>query len=120
MKNMAIRVINHINSSGVNGAPLDCSNLFNVSVQAVSTGTPTVVIKIQASNDPIIGCPLDANGAPVPQNWTDISGATVSIGAAGSFLIPKLDICYQWIRVVMTSGSADTGQTVADLKALGY
>lgn len=120
MKNMAIRVINHINSSSVNSDPIDCSNIFSISAQAVSTGSPTVVVKLQASNDPPASLPLDANGKPIPQNWTDISGASVSVGAAGTFLIPKLDICYQYIRVVSTTGSADTGNTAVDIKVLGY
>ncbi len=88
-----------------NGPAIDASQLLQISVQAViASGTsPTGSVKIQASNDV---CHTGNQPTPfVPTNWTDISGATVSYTDNGSLLIPKLDLCYRWIRIVNTFGS---------------
>lgn len=118
MKNMAIQALSSSNSSTTNGETLDCSNIFSVSAQAVSTGTPTGSFKLQASNDPAASLPVDSNGKPVPQNWTDIASATGSISAAGSVLIAKIDICYQWIRAVFISSGAGV-QTISPIADTG-
>ena len=62
-------------------------------------------MKLQASNDEQ---PDLRNAGWVPTNWSDISGATVAISGAGAFLIPKTDLCYQWVRVVYTNSGTGT------------
>ncbi len=65
------------------------------SLQMVISGTgqsaPAGNLLIQVSNDP----PLQTEG---PTNWS--TGATLAVAAAGVFLVPKLDISYQWIRAL--------------------
>lgn len=98
--------------SSANGAAIGSANLFSLSVQVIASGTaPVGALKVQISND----APNTVGG---PTNWTDISGATVSVTGVGSFLIPKTEICYQWIRLVWTKTSG-TGVVTAKLQALG-
>lgn len=88
-------------------APQDCSNIMAGSVQVISTGAVGTA-KLQASNDKV-----------APSNWTDISGATVSVTGSGSFLIPKMDLCYRWIQVVYTNSSS-TGNVTANFEGIGF
>jgi hypothetical protein len=87
-------------------------NLHLASLQVIMTGTAAGTVKLQASNDE----PLN-NVAP--SNWVDISGATVSVSAAGIFLIPKLDVCYNFLRAVYTFASG-TGTVTAKIHMIGY
>lgn len=93
-------------------AAIPALNLFNVSAQATAVGAGAAgTLKIQASNDE----PVAANA--VPTNWSDIPSATIAVAGAGAFLIPKTDLCYQWIRFVYTNSG--TGTISARFKALG-
>lgn len=108
------------NTATTNSEAIECVDVIAISVQAVSTGTPTSVLKIQASNDSPVGKPGVSSGVFTPTNWTDIASATVSIGAAGTFLIPKTDLCYEFIRLVLTGTGGATGTTTVNIKVLGY
>lgn len=99
-------------SSNKNSVAIDSQNMSFASVVVKMTGTAAGTVKIQASNDE----PTTSAG---PNNWVDISGATVSVSAAGTFIIPKLDICYNFIRVVYTFTSG-TGTVTASLHMIGY
>lgn len=85
-----------------NGTAIDTGQMLYMSAQVVTTAasSPVFTVKLQASNDVCI-----TGNAPtpfVPSNWTDIASATVSVSAAGVMLIPKTDICYRWVRAVVT------------------
>ena len=95
-----------------NSVAVDSQNMSFASVVVKMTGTAAGTVKIQASNDE----PTTAAG---PNNWVDISGASVAVSAAGTFIIPKLDICYQYVRVVYTFSSG-TGTVTASLHMIGY
>jgi hypothetical protein len=95
----------------VSSAAIPALNLFAASAQITSVGAGAAgTLKMQASNDD----PLAPNQ---PTNWSDISGASVAVSGAGSFLIPKLDLCYQWVRLVYTNSGSGTIQVV--FKAIG-
>ena len=95
-----------------NSQIVDARNLHLASVHVSMTGTAAGTVKLQASNDePTTGLP--------PSNFVDISGATVSVSAAGQFLIPKLDVCYNYIRAVYTATSG-TGTVTAKIHMIGY
>jgi hypothetical protein len=85
----------------------DTSNIFAGSVQVISTGAMGT-LKLQASND---------KNSPV--NWSDISGASVSVTGSGAFLIPKLDLCYRYIRAIYTNSSG-SGDITANFEGMGY
>ena len=84
------------------------------SLQVIATGSPNCAVKIQVSND--IG-EQQANAGFQPTNWSDLSGATVTANSATTFLIPKTEICYNWVRVVCAAGG--TGTITANLNARG-
>ena len=93
----------------VTTAAIPSLNLFSCSAQVTATGSAAGTLKIQASNDDI------PNGPPV--NFSDIPSATIAVSGAGTFLIPKTDLCYQYIRLVYTNSGTGTISVV--LKALG-
>lgn len=94
---------------------LDSSYLFATSAQAVATGSPVGVLKLQFSNDHAFASPNNQT----PTNWSDIPNATVSISAAGVFAIPRTELCYQWIRAVYTFTSG-TGAITVETNSLGF
>ncbi len=99
----------------VTSAIMDSRNLFYMSAQIAATGSAAGTLKIQVSNDEK---PVLANDtAWQPTNWSDLSGASVSVSGAGAFLIPKTDLCYQYIRAVYTNSGTGTISVV--IKALG-
>lgn len=99
--------------------PIQAQNLFNGSVTGVVTGASTGALKIQVSND--IPNPVESVPGVIPTitNWADLSGVTVTLSAAGVFIIPKFDICYEWIRLVYTKNNGSAGTISANLKTLG-
>lgn len=86
---------------------VDASQMFAASVQAVTTGTATGTIKLQASDD-LIGGSL---------RWSDI--ATVAVSGAGTYLIPKTELAYQYVRVTYVNTSG-TGAISANLALKGF
>lgn len=114
-------VLSALNNATTNGSAIPADNILQVSVQVVSTGTPTGVVKLQYSNDPNQGLVNDSNYSLVPVHWSDIPSASVAVNAAGVFSIPITTICYGFIRAVYTDGSggAGTGTTSVNMKSNG-
>lgn len=98
----------------VNSVALDAENLYQCSAQIVCTGSAAGTLKLQASNDIQLG---QQPSTLTPTNWSDIPSATVTVSGAGSYLIPKTDICYQYVRLVYTNSG--TGTISVNIKALG-
>lgn len=104
-------------STNINGPAIPSSFLFKASAQAVVAGSsPTGTLELQGSNDVSNGA-IQGVAPFTPTNWTLI-GSTVAVSAAGTFIVPATDICYEYIRLVWlkTSGS---GTITARVKALG-
>jgi hypothetical protein len=99
------------------GVVIDSDFLFYASAIAVTTGTAAGTLTIQGSNDaqPL---PRDSNGNFVPANWINIPLATVAVAGAGTYIIPKTDVCYAFIRARYTSVSG-TGTISVNMKTLG-
>jgi hypothetical protein len=94
-------------------AAMDARQLFAASGHVVATGTdPVGALKFQASND-------NVTFPTAPTNWVDIPTITVSVTAAGQFLIPKFDLAYGWIRAVYTKTSG-TGAITLNFTGLGF
>ena len=85
-------------------------SLFAISAQITATGAGAGTLKMQASNDQ----PSDNSQ---PTNWVDITGATVTVAGAGAYMIPKTEICYQYVRFVYTNTGTGTIKVIT--KALG-
>jgi hypothetical protein len=92
-------------------AAIPALNLFSCSAQITSTGSGSGTLIIQASNDD------PTSPTMPPTNWSPIPSATVTVTGAGAFLIPKTDLCYQYVRLVYTN--TGTGTISVVFKALG-
>jgi hypothetical protein len=95
----------------VTTAAIPALNLFSCSAQITATGSAAGTMIIQASDDE------PSTPSTPPANWSDIPSATITVTGAGAFLIPKTDLCYQWVRLVYTN--TGTGTISAVFKALG-
>jgi hypothetical protein len=98
-------------SATITTAAVNAAYLISMSAQLTATSGAAGTLKVQASNDE----PVAANVTPA--NWSDLTGASVVVSGAGAFLIPKTDLCYQWIRLVYTN--TGSGNISVILKALG-
>lgn len=93
----------------VHSAAIPALNLFEASVQGVFAGAAVGTLVLEASND-------NPKGAgQVPVNFSTI--ATVAVSAAGVVMIPKTDLCYEYVRVSYTN--TGTGTMSIIFKALG-
>ncbi len=94
---------------------VSADQVFRASAQLVATGSDTAgSFALQASNDAVF--------LPVaPTNWKTIS-SVVSVTGPGAYLVPKIDISYQWLRVIYTSTAPgkQTITTVADVGELNF
>jgi len=103
-----VAIYTQTNASG-NLASEYVGQMFSCSVIASFTDVAAAgTLKMQASND--LG---SSNGSFtnqfVPTVWVDIAGAAATSAAGASIIIPKFDICYQYIRLVWTkTGGAGT------------
>lgn len=86
-------------------------NLIYMSAQITATGSGAGTLKFQASNDYVVA----SNAVPV--NWSDIPSASIVVAGAGSYLIPKTEICYEYVRLIYTN--TGTGTISVVFKALG-
>lgn len=110
----ALVAINAATAGDQASAAIPTQNIFSMSAQVVASGAPVGVAKVQVSNDEAVSIPNQF----APTNWSDLSGVTVSVSAAGVFLIPKFDVCYNYVRLVYTKTSG-TGAITVNVKGLG-
>lgn len=116
MRQSLIQAMNAVDASiDENSSAISSKELLSCSLQAVVTGTSTGTLKLQFSND--IVDPI--NPPQVPTSWSDIPSATVSVSGAGVVLIPKTDLCYEFIRVAFVHGNGAAGHITANVKTLG-
>lgn len=103
-------------SGNLNSAPLLLAHAVGYAIQFEITGAPVGTVKLQGSNDPI----PDAQFIPAaPVNWTDISGATAAVSAAGSGMFNASGVYYNWVRAVYTFTSG-TGALSIQGNAKGF
>lgn len=100
-------------STNETSGPIEAAFMLYASAQAITTSTAVGVLKFQASNDN--SSPM--NGDRV-SHWSDIS-QSVAISGAGTYLIPKFDSCYQYLRLVYTSTSG-AGAITVNAKLTGF
>lgn len=106
-------------SVSANLRPLWLGHICNYSIQLVFTGSPVGSFKLQASDDPGM-----ANGGQQPQalnvtNWSDVSGSTVAVSAAGNVLYDIANAGYNFVRVVYTATSGTGSLTSARANVKG-
>lgn len=95
-----------LNSLGLN---LDQTSLY--SIQAVFTGSPVGVLKLQISNDDV-AIAAGTNSAANVTHWTDYTGSSYSLSAAGDFAWNVWPAGYRWIRAVYTKTSGTGSLTI--------
>lgn len=111
MRQENINIIPLQAAATITSAPIKALNLFAASAQITCVGGGSGTLVMNASND-------DPQSAPfLPVNFSAIPNAAVTVTGDGSFLIPKIDLCYQWVQLVYTNTGAGTISVV--FKALG-
>lgn len=102
-----MRILNESLLSGgsmagnLNSVPLNLEFAFGYAIQCEFTGSPVGSLKLQGSND----AAPDANFQfPnfAPTNWTDLSGTSTAVAAAGSVMFNAASTYYRYVRVVYT------------------
>lgn len=103
-------------NASFNTAAIQTNQLFGYAVQAVFTGSSiNGTIKLQGSCDKALDGPIPSS----PTNWTDITGSSVTINAAGSELYNVSDVMYNWVRFVYTDGSSGSSNGVMTVTISG-
>ena len=105
-------------SANQTSSVIPAQNIIAISAHAIVTVASTGTLKFQASNDQpgVVG----SSGAVAPVNWVDIASQTVTVGAAGNFLIPKFDVSYQWLQLVWTKNNGSAGTVTVNVKWIAY
>lgn len=109
-----------IGAGSTNLATIWLGHCAMAAIQLVFTGSPVGSFKLQASCDE----PRDSATTPSlvaagVTNWTDISGSSVSISAAGDIMWNIENPGYNFIRVVWTRTSGSGSLTVARINVKG-
>lgn len=123
MRQAVIVALNEVDGSeDQSSEAIDSRNMLQISVQVISSDLSTGDVSIEVSNDPIQQLIYNGNNASnTPQNWSPIIDASVSVTEAGVYLIEKLDVCYNFIRVVFTAeDDSGDGTITAYVKSTGF
>ena len=105
-----------------NYKPIWLGHIINFSVQASYTGTPAGTFKLQGSNDVgNINAQSEANQSVGVTHWTDIADSTITVAAAGDFMINYQNCGFEWVRLVWTASGVGTTPvlTTARIKVKG-
>ncbi len=88
-------------------------NIIRASFQLVSTGTAAGTIQIEASNDQAYGLPPNQFQ---PTNWSSIGSPVTVTGSPAKFLVPLIELSYEYIRLtyVSTVTGVQTAVPIAD------
>lgn len=103
----------------INSIGLDIGQVYVSAIQAVFTGSPVGTLKLQVSCDNVApvqwssGSAIVSNPAANVVNWTDYTGSSQTISAAGNFAWLINPVGFRWIRLVYTktSGSGNLNVT---------
>lgn len=95
-------------------AAIPVVNIYGYAIQATYTGTPTGTFKLQASADKFDYA--NPTQPPVPTHWTDISGSSQAVSAAGDFMWNVTGCFYTYVRLVYTDGSSGASTAVLNAR----
>lgn len=105
-------------AGSLNSNAIDLNQQYVAAIQAVFTGAPVGTFKLQISNDSPAINPGSVNKGSGVVNWTDYTGSSQAISAAGNFSWLLADIGYRWVRLVYTRSSG-TGSLTAAISSKG-
>lgn len=100
--------------SNIVSDPVWLAHIVNYSVQVVYTGTPNGTLKLQGSND--LGAKDGLQSTVSITNWSDISGASESVTAAGDVIFNIENAGYRWFRLVWTESSSGSPSTITSAR----
>jgi len=117
MRNAVIIQTQVIASTNLAAIPLQ--QKFSVSAIATFTVNDAAgTLKIQVSNDAPVGQQPEYY-TPSATSWVDLAGATVTVASGAVAIIPKTDVCYQYMRLVWTR-SGGTGSFTVNTNVQGF
>lgn len=107
-------------SATINSNPIPLDQIYGFAIQAVWIGSPTGVIKLQASSDsPGRETQTSSGGPDIITNWVDITNSPYSItGSAGNYMWNFNGAFYRYVRVSYTNTSG-TGSLIAEISVKG-
>lgn len=88
-------------SGNLTSEPISLFNIYGFSIQLVYTGSPNGAFVLEGSND----ASFDNQKNTPPTNWTELSGTTATIIAAGSYIYNYSLVPFNWVRVKWTFSS---------------
>lgn len=99
-----------MSAASITTNPVWLGHMYLYAIQAVFTGAPVGTLKIQTSCDD--GGPNVTS--PTITNWSDYTGSSQAISAAGNFTWRVTADGDKWVRLVYTktSGTGSLGVTV--------
>lgn len=97
------------------GSTIPSSQVFSMSAMVVVTGTSSGTVYIQCSDD----CPPDVSASGMPSHWVNINNQSVAVSGSGVYLIPKFDVCYNFLRSHYVATNASGGGISANITTLG-
>src|SRR5689334_11969546 len=99
MRNISTTIVTAATAdSGVTSPKVDALSVFAASFSVTTTGDIAGAVKVQASNDPLVGIA----DSFTPTHWADIPNATATVSEAGTILVAKFDCSYRWLRVTLS------------------
>lgn len=110
MKTMAYTPISGVTTTTTSAAIPADQLICASAIITVAGSSPVGTLAMEASNDII------QTGTDVPTNFAQI--ATVAISAAGSFIIPKTELSYEYVRFVFTLTSGTATSATVRMKAI--
>lgn len=92
-------------AASINSTGLDLQGRTSYSIHSVFTGSPVGTIKVQISNDLV-------SEASSVSTWTDYTGSSTAISAAGDLFYKIQRNGERWARLVYTFSSGSGSLTV--------
>ncbi len=121
MRNVCATILSASDVGSTNGAKVDANQLVSASFQVlISDASFAGSVKIQASNDPITSGSNRANFTPT--NWSDIPSAAITVTAGPVYsaqMIVIANMCFSWVRAVVTETTPGIGTATVNMNALG-
>jgi hypothetical protein len=121
-----MRVFNKQIATGVslnansNSPYVPLRSIYTYAIAALVTGTPTGIIKLQASNDPETNdtqTNTTSNLPPAvgPVNWVDIANSTFTLTTSGETMWNVNAAGYNYVRVAYSDSSGGASTAVMDI-----
>ena len=118
MRNSNSIILSGNNTGNIVGPVEDAGQIVSASFQVICGDvTANGTVKIQMSND--VNSYGAFQGSFQPTNWTDISGASVSVasGVASNPIVIS-QMCFRWIRAVYTRSSGGSSTLAVQINYL--